>query len=63
MFQVFDIPGYGQLRNKAQVVISAIVDGIPPFEALCRCSAALLYDDENRIRGLVDGRALTILPA
>jgi hypothetical protein len=63
VFQVFDIPGYGLLRNKAQVVISAIVDGIPPFEALCRCSAALLYDEENRVRGLVDGRALTILPA
>jgi hypothetical protein len=63
VFQVFDIPGYGKLYNRAQVVISAIVDGIPPFEALCRCSAALLYDGENNIRGLVDGRALTILPS
>ncbi len=62
VFQVFDIPGYGRLRNKAQVVISGVVDAIPPFEALCRCSAALLYDDENRVRGVVDGRALTILP-
>ena|ERR1044071_718447 len=63
VFQVFDIPGYGRLRNKAQVVITATVDEIPPFEALCQCLSALLYDDENRVRGIVDGRALTILPA
>lgn len=62
VFQVFDIPGYGKLRNKAQVVISAVVDAIPPFQALCRCSAALLYDEQNQPRGTVDGRALTILP-
>jgi hypothetical protein len=61
VFQVFDIPGYGKLHNKAQVVISAVVDAIPPFDALCRCSAALLYDEQNRPRGIVDGRALTIL--
>jgi hypothetical protein len=63
VFQVFDIPGYGKLHNKAQVVISAVVDTIPPFDALCRCSSALLYDDQNRPRGIVDGRALTILAA
>ena len=63
VFQVFDIPGYGLLRNKAQVVITAIADAIPPFEAMCRCSAALLYDEQNMPRGIVDGRALTILPA
>jgi hypothetical protein len=62
VFQVFDIPGYGKLRNKTQVVISAVVDAIPPFQALCRCSAALLYDEQNQPRGIVDGRALTILP-
>jgi hypothetical protein len=62
VFQVFDIPGYGKLQNRAQVVISAVVDEIPPFQALCRCSAALLYDEQNRPRGIVDGRALTILP-
>jgi hypothetical protein len=62
VFQVFEIPGYGRLQNRAQVVISAIVDSIPPFEALCKCSAALLYDDNNLPRGIVDGRALTILP-
>jgi len=62
VFQVFDIPGYGRLHNKAQVIISAVVDSIHPFEALCRCSAAILYDDQNRPRGIVDGRALTILP-
>jgi hypothetical protein len=62
VFQVFDIPGYGKLQNKAQVVISAVVDEIPPFQALCKCSAAILYDDHNRPRGIVDGRALTILP-
>jgi uncharacterized protein DUF6004 len=63
VFQVFDIPGYGRLRNKSQVVIHAVVDTIPPFDALCRCSAALLYDEDNLPRGIVDGRALTILPA
>jgi hypothetical protein len=63
VFQVFDIPGYGRLQNRAQVVISAVVDAIPPFEALCKCSAAILYDELNRPRGIVDGRALTILPA
>jgi hypothetical protein len=61
VFQVFEISGYGKLRNKAQVVISAVVDAIPPFDALCRCSAAILYDEQNRPRGIVDGRALTIL--
>jgi hypothetical protein len=61
VFQVFDIPGYGRLHNKAQVVISAVVDTIPPYDALCRCTAAILYDDENNPRGIVDGRALTIL--
>jgi hypothetical protein len=61
VFQVFDIPGYGKLHNKAQVVISAVVDAIPPFDALCKCSAALLYDEQNRPRGIVNGRALTIL--
>jgi hypothetical protein len=63
VFQVFDIPGYGRLQNRAQVVISAIVDAIPPFQALCRCSSAILYDEQNVPRGIVDGRALTILPA
>jgi hypothetical protein len=62
VFQVFDIPGYGILRNRAQVVISATVDAIPPFEAACQCSRAFLYDEENRVRGMVDGRVLTILP-
>lgn len=61
VFQVFEIPGYGKLHNKAQVVISAVVDAVPPFDALCRCSAAILYDEQNRPRGIVDGRALTIL--
>jgi hypothetical protein len=63
VFQVLEIPGYGKLRNRAQVVISATVDAIPPFEALCRCTAALLYDEQNNVRGIVDGRALTILPS
>jgi hypothetical protein len=62
VFQVFEIPGYGKLHHKAQVVISGVVDAIPPFHALCKCSAAILYDDHNRTRGIVDGRALTILP-
>ena len=61
VFQVFEIPGYGKLQNKAQVVISAVVDTIPPFDALCRCSPAILYDEANQPRGIVDGRALTIL--
>jgi hypothetical protein len=61
VFQVFEIPGYGKLQNRAQVVISAVVDEIPPFHALCRCSAAILYDEDNLPRGIVDGRALTIL--
>jgi hypothetical protein len=61
VFQVFEIPKYGRLVNRAQVVISAIVDALPPFGALCKCSAALLYDDQNVPRGIVDGRALTIL--
>lgn len=63
VFQVFDIPGYGKLQHRAQVVISAVVDAIPPFHALCKCSAAILYDERNRPRGIVDGRALTIMPA
>ncbi len=62
VFQVSDIPGYGILRNRARVTITAIVDELPPFDALCKCDAALLYDEQNNIRGIVDGRALTILP-
>jgi hypothetical protein len=62
VFQVFEMPGYGKLVNRAQVVITATVDAVPPFEALCQCSGALLYDEQNRPRGIVDGRALTILP-
>jgi len=62
VFQVFEIPGYGRLQNRAQVVITATVDSIPPFQALCQCSSALLYDDDNLPRGIIDGRALTILP-
>ena len=61
VFQVFEIPGYGRLVNRAQVVISAVVDAIPPFDALCPCTAAILYDEQNLPRGIVDGRALTIL--
>jgi hypothetical protein len=33
VFQVFDISGYGKLQNRAQVVISAVVDEIPPFSS------------------------------
>jgi hypothetical protein len=62
VFQVFEMPGYGILHNKAQVMITAIVDAIPPFDALCKCSGALLFDEQNRPRGMVAGRALTILP-
>jgi len=61
VFNVIEIPGYGKLHNKFPVVVEGTADSIPPFhtEAACRC--ALLFDEQDNVRGMVGGRSLTIL--
>jgi len=61
VFQVFDVPGYGKLHHKYPVIINGDVNMIPPYHTIAKCSPALLFDEENNIRGMIAGRALTLL--
>lgn len=61
VYQVLDVPGYGRLHNKYPVIISGDVQEIPPFFTVAKCNSALLLDEENDVRGMVAGRAITLL--
>jgi hypothetical protein len=61
VYQVLDVPGYGRLHNNFPVLINGDVQEIPPFFTVAKCANALLLDEENRPRGMVAGRTLTLL--
>jgi hypothetical protein len=61
VFQVFDVPGYGKLHNKYPVMIEGTVDTIPPFHTACGCNSAFLFDEHDKMRGVIGGRSLTLM--
>lgn len=61
VYQQFEIPGIGTLHNKYPVIIEGVVDSIPPFQTMARCRSAYLYDDNDKLKGVIGGRSLTLL--